>query len=144
MYEISVKISFDAAHRLLDYVGKCSNLHGHSYVAIVGIESESMEPGSPGFVYDFGTLKRIIKEWIDEHWDHAAILHKKDPLVVCLREHVCQVFEMDNNPTAEYMANHLFKIVCGFFHHREKLKVTHVTIKETCTTWATWYARKGE
>ncbi|MEA3560714.1 MAG: 6-carboxytetrahydropterin synthase, partial [Candidatus Omnitrophota bacterium] len=30
MFELTIKSSFSAAHRLINYKGKCENLHGHN------------------------------------------------------------------------------------------------------------------
>jgi len=138
MYSVKVEIMFDAAHRLLHYEGKCYSLHGHSYTAIIGISSEVLEPVHSGFVIDFGVLKRIVKDWIDKNWDHRTLLHKEDPLREVLEELGCKVFLFDYDPTAEHMAEYLYRIVCGALHHREALKVSYVAVKETQTSWASY------
>lgn len=138
MYEITIELKFDAAHRLLNYKGKCHNLHGHSYVVLVGICGKTLERNSAGFLMDFGVLKKIVGDWLDENWDHVAILHKEDPLCAVLHDFLCKFFVMKHNPTAEHMAKYLYKIVCSALHHRKSLKVSFVTIKETDTSWATY------
>jgi len=84
MYEVAIEVKFDAAHRLLGYEGKCKFLHGHSYVAIVCLSRRELE--GPGFVIDFGFIKKHVKGWIDKFWDHAVILNKEDKLVTFLSE----------------------------------------------------------
>ncbi len=75
--------TFDAAHRLTQYHGKCEALHGHTYrlaVILKGI------PDSEGMVLDFVELKKIVKEKILSRLDHA---------------YLNDLFEQ---PTAEYIA----------------------------------------
>ena len=59
-YKVSIEIRFDAAHRLYRYEGKCKNLHGHGWTAVVEVACTELVP--PGFVIDFGALKKVVKE----------------------------------------------------------------------------------
>ena len=43
MYQLTKSVTFDAAHRLRDYVGKCANLHGHTYKLEVAIAGEKVD-----------------------------------------------------------------------------------------------------
>ena len=63
MYTISVQAHYDSAHLLRDYEGKCANLHGHRYVVEVALQTA--EVGPKGMAYDFGDLKRNLKELAD-------------------------------------------------------------------------------
>ena len=38
MYGLKTEASFDSAHFLTDYYGKCENLHGHRWRAVVYLE----------------------------------------------------------------------------------------------------------
>ena len=60
MYTISVQAHYDAAHLLRDYEGKCARLHGHRYVVEVALRTA--EVGQKGMAYDFGDLKKHLKE----------------------------------------------------------------------------------
>lgn len=142
MYEVTVEVTFDAAHRLLCYEGKCHSLHGHSYVAIVCIDSEELGPSHSGFVMDFGVLKKIVKGWIDKNWDHRTLLNRSDPLGALLEDEGCNIFLLDFDPTAEHMARYLYRTLCSALHHRKALRVAYVTIKETQTSWATYMPDK--
>lgn len=62
--------TFDSAHYLPDYDGKCANMHGHTYKLEVGIEGSI---GPNGMVLDFAILSRIVKENIIEVLDHSVI-----------------------------------------------------------------------
>jgi 6-pyruvoyltetrahydropterin/6-carboxytetrahydropterin synthase len=70
MYTISVQAHYDSAHLLRDYVGKCARLHGHRYVVQVALQIP--EVGTTGMVYDFGDLKRQLRELADR-LDHQNI-----------------------------------------------------------------------
>lgn len=77
------KAHFNAAHRLyrkdwsneknFEVFNKCSNeyFHGHNYELIVSLTGE-INPDT-GYVYDLGHLKQIIKEEVEEPFDHKNL-----------------------------------------------------------------------
>jgi len=143
-YKVSIEIRFDAAHRLYRYEGKCQNLHGHGWTAVVEVAATKLILS--GFVIDFGLLKTVVKDWIDTHWDHATILCVNDPLVQILVDQGVHVHCMDHEPTAEYMAECLFYVVGRDLQDivgvvgqdLQDVVVTQVSIKETPTSTATY------
>ena len=76
MYSVKIEVPIRAAHRLLNYEGKCRNLHGEGYTIIVEFEAESVD--NKGMLIDFGTAKKKIKSFLDEYVDHTTILSYKD------------------------------------------------------------------
>lgn len=136
LYGISVKVQFDAAHRLYDYKGKCHNLHGHTYFATVDVTCKVDDLIPPGFVIDFGVLKNVVKTWINDHWDHTTILWTEDPLSKVLRDQGIKTFLTTREPTAEYMAECLFMNVDQLLP--ETVTVTSVSMMETPTSIATY------
>lgn len=62
--------TFDAAHYLTNYYGKCEKLHGHTYTLEVTLEGEVQ---SNGLVIDFVTLKRVVKKHVLEKLDHNLL-----------------------------------------------------------------------
>jgi 6-pyruvoyltetrahydropterin/6-carboxytetrahydropterin synthase len=100
----SVKKIFEIAyaHRLLNYNGKCENLHGHNAKIEVIIETEKLN--DEDMVMDFVKLKEKVKKWLDENLDHTVILSKKDPLVNVLKKYDQKLFITNQNPTAEIIA----------------------------------------
>jgi 6-pyruvoyltetrahydropterin/6-carboxytetrahydropterin synthase len=57
--------TFETAHALHGYDGKCKNLHGHSYklsVTLIGTPINNSSHVKNGMVMDFGDLKKIVKE----------------------------------------------------------------------------------
>ncbi|MCA1024120.1 6-carboxytetrahydropterin synthase QueD [Halobacillus litoralis] len=67
---VSKEFTFDAAHHLHCYEGKCKNLHGHTYKVIFGISGYTDEIG---LVIDFGDIKKIWKDEIEIHLDHRYL-----------------------------------------------------------------------
>ena len=109
-FGLKVQVDFRAAHRLLDYVGNCANLHGEFYIVTFYIEGYKLR--SNGLLIDFKEVKKKIKNWVKEYLDHATILRKDDPLVEVVKQKSRRVFTMDDNPTAENIAKlfwHRFK-----------------------------------
>ncbi|WP_282154990.1 6-carboxytetrahydropterin synthase QueD [Cytobacillus gottheilii] len=67
---VSKEFTFDAAHHLHCYEGKCKNLHGHTYKVVFGISGFVDEVG---LVIDFGDIKEIWKEEIEIYLDHRYL-----------------------------------------------------------------------
>jgi 6-pyruvoyltetrahydropterin/6-carboxytetrahydropterin synthase len=67
---VSKEFSFDAAHHLHCYEGKCKNLHGHTYRVIFGI---SGFVDGRGLMIDFGDIKEIWTNEIEIYLDHKYL-----------------------------------------------------------------------
>ena len=67
---VSKEFTFDAAHHLHCYEGKCKNLHGHTYRVVFGISGFTDERG---LMIDFGDIKEIWKNKIEIHLDHRYL-----------------------------------------------------------------------
>jgi len=70
MYTIAVQAHYDSAHRLRDYEGKCSRLHGHRYVVQVAVQAPELGDGE--MVYDFSDLKGHLRALANE-LDHQNL-----------------------------------------------------------------------
>ena len=82
LYLIERRCEIDAAHRAMFDGSKCSNLHGHRYTILVSCLGPLIEEGTQkGMVMDFGLLKEIMVQEIDEPCDHTTILWVDDPMV---------------------------------------------------------------
>ena len=79
LLRLTKRFTFEMAHALPSYQGKCHNIHGHSYKLFVTVEGEpSLAEGSPdGMVIDFGSIKEIVQERIIDHFDHALVLPRQ-------------------------------------------------------------------
>lgn len=64
------EFSFEAAHFLPAYHGKCERMHGHTYRLIVTLEGQ---PDSEGMIRDFVEVKKIVNEKVLEKLDHQLI-----------------------------------------------------------------------
>jgi len=106
MFRVTREIDFCYGHRLLDYEGKCKNLHGHNGRAVIAIESRELDPR--GMVIDFSDIKRIVSRWIDDSLDHRMILRRDDPAVDALEKLGEPMYLIDTNPTAENIAKLIF------------------------------------
>ncbi|URA09692.1 6-carboxytetrahydropterin synthase QueD [Thermospira aquatica] len=71
IYRLIKEFTFDAAHNLINYNGKCEHLHGHTYKLQVTVEGPKDE--TTGMVCDFAELKQIVHEYIIQKLDHAYL-----------------------------------------------------------------------
>ena len=78
MYQLTTEHSFDSAHFLAGYQGKCGNLHGHRWRVLLTVESESLreDPQQRGMCVDFAHLKQDLREELDR-LDHVLIIEEK-------------------------------------------------------------------
>ena len=64
------EFSFDAAHNLVEYHGKCERLHGHTYRLAVTLKGT---PDREGMVFDFCELSSLVKEKAIKKLDHSYL-----------------------------------------------------------------------
>ena len=69
--KIIKKFSFDSAHYLPNYKGKCKQLHGHTYHLEVIIEGEINS--DTGMIMDFAKLKYIVNSKAINALDHKLL-----------------------------------------------------------------------
>jgi 6-pyruvoyltetrahydropterin/6-carboxytetrahydropterin synthase len=131
MFKVTKEVHFCYGHRLLDYAGKCKNLHGHNGKAVITIETPGLD--ALGMVVDFSQIKRLIGAWIDDELDHKMILHRDDPALPELRRLGEPVVVLGVNPTAENIAKLIFDRAA-----EQGLPVAEVTLWETETSFATY------
>ncbi|WP_163583324.1 6-carboxytetrahydropterin synthase QueD [Gracilibacillus saliphilus] len=87
---VSKEFTFDAAHHLHCYEGKCKNLHGHTYKVVFGI---SGFVDDIGIVMDFGDIKQIWKEKIEIHLDHRYLNETLPKMNTTAENMVVWIFE---------------------------------------------------
>ncbi|HUT03011.1 MAG TPA: 6-carboxytetrahydropterin synthase QueD [bacterium] len=92
MFELTVRSSFAAAHRLREYDGKCENLHGHNWVVEVRVRAESLN--DIGLAIDFKDLKAATDAVLDR-LDHK-LLNDVEPF-------------KEMNPSSENIARWIFE-----------------------------------
>ena len=90
MYILETEQSFDSAHFLSGYEGKCSNLHGHRWrvVARIAMDKLNKEGQTRDMVIDFGDFKNALKKLTDA-LDHSFIFETgslKERTVAALKD----------------------------------------------------------
>lgn len=121
MYELSVEVSFSAAHQLRGYKGKCENMHGHNWKVQVSVMAETLN--DIDLAIDFHDLKRMAKEVIAP-LDHA-FLNDIFPFT-------------EKNPSSENMAKWLFDCMRKKITD-QNVRVSAVSVWESDTASATYY-----
>ena len=118
---VSRKAHFNAAHRLYrkdwsmeknqEVFGKCNNpnFHGHNYELIVSVTGEVDK--ETGYVIDTKILSDLIKEHIEEAFDHKN-----------LNEDVSEF--KDLNPTAEHIAYIIWHKLRVLIDANKELEIT--------------------
>lgn len=124
MYSITKTIHFSYGHRLLNYQGKCANLHGHNGRVEIEISAEKLD--KLGMVVDFYEIRKKLGDWIDKTLDHRMILSEEDPYAALLKKAGDPIVTVQGNPTAEGLAKLIFAEA-----RRQNLPVTRVTLWET-------------
>jgi 6-pyruvoyltetrahydropterin/6-carboxytetrahydropterin synthase len=115
----------------MNYQGKCRHLHGHNGRAMITIETAALD--DRGMVLDFGEIKGLLSQWVDDNLDHRMILRRDDPAVAVLEKLGEPLFLMDANPTSENIARLLFdQARC------EGFPVVEVRLWETPKCFATY------
>lgn len=106
-HSVRAGLRFCYGHRIPGHDGPCAHLHGHN--ARVEVECRGALDAR-GMVVDFARIKRVVKDWVDAHWDHRMILQEGDPLIGALVAGGEPVYVLDAPPTAENLAAHLFGV----------------------------------
>ncbi len=137
MYYLKTEGSFDAAHFLKDYQGKCGNIHGHRWRVTCEIKGEELKKDSQhrGMLIDFKELKVILNEICDE-FDHKFIYEKeslKQKTLECLLEDGFEMVEVNFRPTAENFSKFFFEELL-----RKGVDVRRVEVFETPSNYAAY------
>ena len=131
MHRIRKAFHIAYGHRLPRHKGKCSNLHGHNALVEVTLRARKLD--GQKMVMDFTDLGREVKTWLDANLDHKVLLSKKDPLLKVLKKAGQACFETGQDPTAEILAELIFKVL-----RRKGLPVEEVAFWETPSSMASY------
>ena len=112
MYKLKTKASFDSAHFLKDYEGKCSNIHGHRWTVEIEVGAETLEHDTQnrGMVVDFSNLKKDLRE-IADYFDHSLIMETgslRQATEDALLAENLRIVKVDFRPTAENFAKYIY------------------------------------
>ena len=115
MYYLKTEASFDSAHFLSGYEGKCRNIHGHCWKIEVKVKSETLESEGQlrGMVIDFGDLKKAVRALADKY-DHTFIYEEgslKESTVTALKDEGFSLTPLPFRPTAENFAKHFYDLL---------------------------------
>ena len=141
---ITKQFTFETAHALYGYDGKCKNLHGHSYklsVTVIGTPITDHSNVKFGMVIDFGDLKKIVKEEIVDLFDHATVFNQNTPHIELaneLKNRGHHVILVDYQPTSENMVIDFAKKIKNRLPNY--IELHSLKLQETETSFAEWYA----
>lgn len=117
MYEVKIETHFSSAHHLLNYKGKCENIHGHNWKVEVIAKGEKLDKSN--ILIDFKQLKSITNELMD-YLDHKDLNELKE-------------FK-NESPSSEFIARFIYTKL------KEKNNlISRVDVWETPTSKASYY-----
>ena len=70
MFELKTQMYFSAAHHLLNYNGKCENMHGHNWLVEAYVSGTELDKSN--ILVDYKVIKSKLKEVLD-YLDHKDI-----------------------------------------------------------------------
>jgi len=133
---------FDMAHVLLNYPGKCKNIHGHTYkleVTVKGVPCNEETSPKKGMLIDFSDFKNLIHNEIITFWDHALMIHQdSDPILLnALKSNYEKIIIVPFQPTTENMICELATIIKKILP--SDLQLFSLRLYETENSFAEWY-----
>ena len=125
MYGLKTESSFDAAHFLTDYHGKCENLHGHRWRVVAYLAQEKLwnEGTHKDMVIDFGEFKHVLRE-----------LTLMPETLACLEKEGFTLSMMPFRTTAENLARYFYDRMAD-----SGLSISQVEVYETPNNCAIYY-----
>lgn len=131
LIEVTKIFTFDAAHFIQDYVGKCNDLHGHTYRLEITVKGPR---DRRGIVVDFTDLKRIYKEFYEAVLDHK-FLNETLPTVNTTAENIAVWFY---NYWAEVVSPHYPEVF------PERIRIWETPTAYVTLTRADWEAGRAD
>ena len=124
MFIVSVEASYDSAHFLRNYHGKCERLHGHHYVVEVALAASELN--GAGIAFDFVDVKRELRE-LANALDHEN-LNDLPPFT-------------DIEPSAENQAKYFYEELRRRLPPAMAEALLYARVWETPTQWAQYTER---
>lgn len=147
MIRITKQFSFETAHVLYNYDGKCKNMHGHSYKLFVTVKGEPLQDLSHaknGMVVDFGDIKAIVKRQIIEPWDHGVLVNALSPhkqLGEDLQAQGHKVIFCPYQPTCENMLYEIAKKISAELP--KGVELAYLKLHETENSYGEWFLEEN-
>ena len=137
MYYLKTEQSFDAAHFLKGYAGKCHNLHGHRWRVIVEIRSDKLRTDAQcrSMVVDFSDLKKSLKD-ICDFYDHSLIYETgslKETTVPAWKKEVFCLNEVPSGRAGGVFPRHIYETM-----QQQGYNVSRVDVYETPNNCASY------
>lgn len=152
---------FSYGHRVANHECKCKYIHGHNGKVIFHCEAPNLD--TLGRVIDFGVIKTLLCEWVEDNYDHRLLLWSQDellriedayppkgllsPLDLPLKKAVelfnNSVVRVPFNPTAENIAAHLLNVVGPRQLANTNVTLVKVELYETSKCSATAELERG-
>lgn len=125
MYLLKKKFTFEAAHQLHNHDGKCSRLHGHSWIGWLIVQGDKLHTSGPkqGMLVDYGDLSAAVKPLVEQYLDHH-FLNETTGL---------------EDTTSENLAKWVYDQLSASVP-----ALVAVTIEETCTAICTYWPTKAK
>jgi 6-pyruvoyltetrahydropterin/6-carboxytetrahydropterin synthase len=117
---VSKEFTFDSAHHLHCYEGKCQSLHGHTYKLQIILAGK---PDERGITIDFNDIKRIAKARVIDRLDHRYLNEALPPM----------------NTTAENMVVWIYEEIAGALKEEgwhPTVRIEEIRLWETPTSYA--------
>jgi 6-pyruvoyltetrahydropterin/6-carboxytetrahydropterin synthase len=130
---LAKEFTFEASHVLPKHEGKCSRLHGHSWVLTVYVDGY-VDPEC-GFVVDYAKLKKCVNEHIIEKvdhnhlgcWDLSTYTAVFGPIFYPSSENLIQAFRRLLEPLIPELAKTW-----------QQVRLKALKLNETCTSECVW------
>ncbi len=139
---VTKRFTFEMAHALRCHDGLCAHIHGHSYVLDITLEGEPAKAhGDPkdGMVIDFADLKKIVKRFVVDVYDHALVLHERERNTINAADPLFgRTLFTPWQPTCENLLLHIVETLLPEVPEQSPLVAAR--LQETATSWAEWGA----
>lgn len=127
------EFKFEASHILPKHKGKCSRLHGHSWVLRVYVKGELHN--DTGFVMDYAEIKRSVQPIID-NLDHKHLGTWYDPIFneTMVEKHCVLGMPLDFYPSSENLILWIANELRSYSHTDLGFPWSRLELDETCTS----------
>lgn len=136
-FGLKTESSFDAAHFLSDYDGKCENLHGHRWRVVAQLRAQELQKDGQNkdMVIDFADFKNALRD-LTEAWDHSFIVEEGSlapQTIACLEAESFRLSIVPFRTTAENFSRYFAQKL-----QEQGLPVAQVDVYETPNNCATY------